>query len=86
MRILQDIRFYFVIVCLTSLWLMVIHFNLLETIKNDKVIIVQKDSIIDDLKFQIQVKEIDLERYEIILDKISEKNSKIVEDATHETE
>lgn len=86
LEILQDIRFYFVVVSLTSLVLMVKYNNLklnhLETLEEN----LESKGVIDSLSSEIFVKDLQIGSYEIMWGILEEINKPLADSINNQVE
>jgi hypothetical protein len=84
--LLTNVRIHFVIMSLISIFFFIQNSKLKQRINLMDNDLSKKNRVIDSLKSEILVKDIDIGRYDYILELIKQENPQVLEKVIHETE
>jgi hypothetical protein len=85
-NLLNNCRLHFVITSLLSIHLFIQHSRIRNDMNNLNQELSNKNKLIDSLKSELFIKDIDIGRYDYILELIGQENPELLEKIMHETE
>lgn len=86
MKILRNVKFYFVIISLSMIWLVVEHLNMKSTINLQDKKIDELTMRCDSLNQEIFVLNINIGAYEVMWEMLEEKNPKLANEINNQVE